>query len=238
MQISERLFRRMVRDVDDRHREAMVAFDDDQRGVLSAAVDRRRFLVGATVGGAALAVTASTIQLPGFRAVAGAQTPSAKDLAIYAASVELVAVKAYDVAAKSGLVTTKAVGDAALAFMGHHKEHANAFARIAGKQPTEIKENPKLLAEVVALTGGLKSEKDVLKLAFDLENEAAATYLFALGVLEDIPAIGLMSSVLPIETGHAVVLGNALGLAPDAADFLPGLESDAKKLDPAKYPVG
>ena len=238
MQISERLLRRMVRDVDDRHREAMVAFDDDQRGVLSAAVDRRRFLVGATVGGAALAVTASTIQLPGFRGVAGAQTPSAKDLAIYAASVELVAVKAYDVAAKSGLVTTNAVGDAALAFMGHHKEHANAFARIAGKQPTEIKENPKLLAEVVALTGGLKSEKDVLKLAFDLENEAAATYLFALGVLEDIPAIGLMSSVLPIETAHAVVLGNALGLTPDAADFVPGLESDAKKLDPAKYPVG
>jgi hypothetical protein len=238
MQISERLLRRMVRDVDDRHREAMVAFDDDQRGVLSAAVDRRRFLVGATVGGAALAVTASTIQLPGFRGVAGAQTPSAKDLAIYAASVELVAVKAYDVAAKSGLVTTKAVGDAALAFMGHHKEHANAFARIAGKQPTEIKENPKLLAEVVALTGGLKSEKDVLKLAFDLENEAAATYLFALGVLEDMPAIGLMSSVLPIETAHAVVLGNALGLTPDAADFVPGLESDAKKLDPVKYPVG
>jgi hypothetical protein len=238
MQISERLFRRLVRDVDDQHRSAMVAFEDDQRGILSAAVDRRRFLVGAGVGGAAMAVTASTIQLPGFRGVAGAQTPSAKDLAIYAARIELVAVKAYDVAAKSGLVTTKAVGEAAVAFMAHHQEHANAFARIAGKQPTDIKENPKLLAEIVAAAGGLKSEKDALKLAFDLENGAAATYVFALGVLEDIPAIGLMSSILPIETAHAVVLGNALGLAPDAADYLPGLESDTKKLDPAKYPVG
>ena len=238
MRISERVFRRMVRDVDDQHRAAMVAFEDDQHGALVAAVDRRRFLVGATVGGAALAVTASTIQLPGFRGVAGAQTPSAKDLAIYAASIELVAVKAYDVAAKSGLVTTKAIGDAAVAFKAHHQEHANAFARIAGKQPTDIKENPKLLAEVVAAAGGLKSEKDAVKFAFDLENGAAATYLFALGVLEDIPAIGLMSSILPIESAHAVVLGNALGLAPDAADYLPGLESDAKKLDPAKYPVG
>ena len=238
MRVSERLFRRMVRDVDDQHGAAMVAFEEDQRGILADAMDRRRFLVGATVGGASLAVTASTIQLPGFRGVARAQTPSARDLAIYAASIELVAVKVYDVAARSGLVTTKAIGDAAVAFMGHHQEHANAFARIAGMQPTAIKENPKLLAEVVTAAGGLESEMDALKLAFDLENGAAATYLFALGVLEDIPAIGLMSSILPIESAHAVVLGNALGLTPDAADYLPGLESDSKKLDPATYPVG
>ena len=47
-----------------------------------------------------------------------------------------------------------------------------------------------------------------------------------------------MASPTAIETAHAVVLGNALGLTPDAPDYLPGLESDAKKLDPAKYPVG
>lgn len=238
MQISERLFRRMARDVDDQHRAAMQTFHADQHAALALAVDRRRFVIGSAVGGAALAVGASA--LPGFARAAGAQSaPSAKDLAIFAASVELVAVVAYETAAKSGLVKTKAVGDAAAAFMGHHKDHANAFAAVAGKPIAEIKANPKLAEEVTKAAGGLKSEADVLKLAFDLENEAAATYLFALGVLDDTRAIALMSSVLPIESSHAVVLGQALGLdAAKAPDYLPGLESDQKKLDPAKYPVG
>jgi hypothetical protein len=237
MQLSERLFRKLSRDVDEQHRAAMRSFEEQQRAVLEDA-GRRRFLVGTAVGGVAFAAVAGGLTLPGFAGTAHAQAaPSAADLALFAASVELVAVAAYDTAAKSGLVKTKAVGDAAVLFMGHHKEHANAFARVAGKQPGDIKPNPKLLADVQKAAGGLKSEKDVLTFAMGLENEASATYLFALGVLSDTAAIGLMSSVLPVESGHAVVLGSALGLAPDAADYLPGLESDAKKIDPATHPV-
>jgi hypothetical protein len=36
----------MVRDVDDQHRSSMVAFEADRRGILSSAVDRRRFVEG------------------------------------------------------------------------------------------------------------------------------------------------------------------------------------------------
>ncbi|HEX9260560.1 MAG TPA: ferritin-like domain-containing protein, partial [Acidimicrobiales bacterium] len=75
----------------------------------------------------------------------------------------------------------------------------------------------------------------LLTVAFDIENAAAATYLAGIGKLENLNAAALAASVLPIESRHAVVLGQAIGLAPK--DFLPALQSTADALDPADYPI-
>ena len=81
-----------------------------------------------------------------------------------------------------------------------------------------------------------KTENDVLKLAYDLENAAAATYLFALGALQSVPALQLTASILPVEAQHAVVLGQVIGA--EAATLLPPFETETAFVDPAKFPVG
>ena len=48
-------------------------------------------------------------------------------LARTAASLEKLAVDTYDTAAGSGLVTTAAIGDAAMLFHDHHQAHLDAL---------------------------------------------------------------------------------------------------------------
>jgi hypothetical protein len=70
--------------------------------------------------------------------------------------------------------------------------------------------------------------------AFDLENAAAATYLFALGALADVSALKLTASILPVESQHAIVLGTALGKP--LKDLVPSFQTVDAKVDPAKFP--
>lgn len=155
-------------------------------------------------------------------------------IAAFAASVELTAVAAYQAAADSGLVTTKAVLDAAVLFMGHHTEHAAAFAAASGGAATG-KLNQKLLDALSPSLAAATSENDVLQIAYDLENAAAATYLFALGALTSVAALQLTASILPVEAQHAVVLGQVIGA--DAATLLPPFETETAFVDPAKFPA-
>ena len=79
-------------------------------------------------------------------------------------------------------------------------------------------------------------EKAILKIAYDLENAAAATYLFALGALTSKAALQLTASILPVEAQHAVVLGSVLGLK--LADIIPSFQTTTGAVNPTDYPVG
>lgn len=138
-------------------------------------------------------------------------------------------------AAKSGKVTTKAVLDAATTFAGHHQEHAAAFGAAAGGSATN-KPNPKLLQSVGGEIGSAADEMAIVKIAYDVENAAAATYLFALGALTTPEALQLTASILPIEAQHAVVLGTAAGMPVDA-NLVPPFQTVNDALKPADYPI-
>jgi rubrerythrin len=155
------------------------------------------------------------------------------DIATFAESVELAAVEAYKAAAGGGKLMP-AVVEVGMMFAGHHAEHAKAFAGASGGKASG-KPNPKLLETIGGQLEAATDDKGVLEIAFDLENAAVATYMFALGALKSEQALALTASILPVESQHAVVLGTALGLP--ATEFVPNFESETKAVDPTKFPA-
>lgn len=243
MEISESQLRRMTREVDDLHREGMTTFTEDNRELIfgdlgkgEAGTSRRRFLAGAAGGGALLTIGSAVTPIGRLLTPAGAQdTPSVADIAVFAASVEYAAVAAYGAAADSGKVTTPAVGEAATLFADHHQQHGDAFAALV--QRDDIAPNPGLLEAVGSQIGAAADEAAVLEIAYGVENAAAATYLFALGVVDDVTAAEAMASILPVEAQHAITLGFVLGKTLDDPTLMPPFETTDEALDPAELPA-
>lgn len=246
MEITEHELRAMARDTDERHHAAMQTFTEDAQRAHRGAIDagRRRFLVGAGIGAAVLAVGAGVGFEPRsmrFGAPAGAQSFTDEDLAAFAQSVELAAVAAYGMAAAALTAATKPV---ALLFQQHHQQHADAFGALA-KAKAVKGPNQKLVTALTPALQAVKDEKSALQLAFTLENQAAYTYAYGLTVASTAPAYSGMATILPIETEHAAVLAAALGLPLEAAFPTGAFEAaavgngtDAKKgLDPTVFPV-
>jgi rubrerythrin len=171
-----------------------------------------------------------------------AQALTDVDIAVYAESVELAAVAVYGQAATYLSAATRPVGEL---FAKHHQDHAAAFGALAGDSATGTP-NAALVAAVTPALQAIKDEAGALELAFVIENQASATYAFALTVLTIPGAIAGTATILPIESEHAAVLGVALAKAP--ADLFPNGAFEAASvgeagnpktgLDPAKYPVG
>ncbi|MBA2497170.1 MAG: ferritin-like domain-containing protein [Acidimicrobiia bacterium] len=246
MLLSGRELRHLMERVDDQHRDVMRTFRaeaeeihfGDTAKVLGS--NRRRFLTRAAASGAALTIGTSTLAFTRILP-AGAQELDDTAIAAFAASVELAAVEAYSAAAGSELITTAEILDAATLFSSHHQEHADGFNALAGGAEVEDP-NPGLLEEVAGQLEQATDERGVLEIAFDLEQAAASTYLFALGALTTSAAYNAAASILPIEAQHAVVLATLLGKP--AAEYLPSFESldetegTAAALDPDTFPVG
>jgi rubrerythrin len=241
MEISESSLKGLVREIDEQHRDGMTTMASDIRELHAATrqfrTSRRGFLKKTGMGGAAL--TIGSVVLPVSRLVpAGAQELDDKAIATFAASVEHAAVEAYKAAGASGKVGTAAVVQAATTFAGHHAEHAKAFEGAAGGP---VKANAKLLAAVGDQLKGAKDERAVLEIALDLENAAAATYLFGLGALKSPQALQLAASILPIEAQHAVAIGLVLGKS--GKDLFPAggennaFETREQALDPSRFPA-
>ena len=237
MEISEWELRRMVGDIDDQHRAAMDTFSEDNRGLIfETRSTRRKFLAGLGLGSAAVVIGSAALPVGRMVPRAWSQTgPSDGDIATFAASVEYAAVAAYQAAAKSGKVKTKAILDAATAFAGQHQQHGDAF-KAAGTNPN-VAANKAVLEMVTPQLTAAKTENDVVALAYGLENAAAATYIFALGVLNDEKAYGAVASVMPVEAQHAIALGLVLGKPVDDKGFMPSFETKDGALDPAKFPA-
>ena len=241
----------MVADVEDHHRGAMSTIpaelrelhDGDSRHAMASS--RRRFLRGAGIaglGGTALTIGGTVLGWSrlvgpsGARAGGGGGGEGGGDAAIaaFAESVELAAAQVYAVASASGLLTTAAVAAAATTFAGHHDEHARAFASVAGDAATG-EPNPGLLELLTTKLEGTRTETAVLRVVYDLENAAAATYLGALGTLESEQTLALAASILPVEAQHAAVLGVALELP--AAEYIPTFEMSDEAVSTDDFPV-
>lgn len=152
--------------------------------------------------------------------VAATPTTMATDMDVVilrtASSLERYAVALYDTAIKSGLVKTAAVGAAASLFMEQHVEHAELFegatnAKAAGKAFTTA--NPAVAAMLKPRVDALKTEMDVIKLAYDVEAVAAATYLSTVGAFGDKSLNQAAMSVGGVEARHVAILGGVLKAA-------------------------
>lgn len=235
MRIGTRLLRQMADDVDQQHHQAM----QDVRDVIGevhapSGRSRRRFVRDLGIGSAA--VTLGSVLVPASRlmprAFAQGELTDA-DVAAFAQSVELAAVAAYEAAAGRDLLDAATV-EVATMFAGHHQDHADAFAAVAADAaPGEA--NQAVLDVFGPMIEQAPDAASLLQIAYDLEEGAASTYVFALGVLEDPTNAAATATILPVEAQHAVVLGQALEL--DPGDYLPPFETDASALDPADFPV-
>jgi len=201
----------------------------------STAASRRAFLFGggAVIGGVALASSGFGSGLAAAATRRGMSMPAAVsaqnaqkltgDLAVVAlaASLENLAVATYqagiDAATKGSLgEVPPAVVTFAQTAQSQHKDHAAAWNAVltgAGKKAvtgvdlTVKKSVDKAFAQVKDVPG-------LAKLALDLENVAAATYISAIGVVKAPAGIKTAASIQPVEMQHAAILHFVLGEYP------------------------
>lgn len=239
MEISERHLRQLALDVDEQHRDGMATMATDIAELHAEtrsfrATDRRSFLRKAGIGAGALTIGGTALSITSLLPAAAQEKELTDgDIAAFAESVELAAVEAYKAAAGSGKLQP-AVVEIGTMFAGHHQEHAGAFAGASGGA-AKGKPNAKLLTTVGDQLKGAADQAAILQIAYDLEEAAAATYLFGLGALKSEAALQLAASILPVESQHAVVIGSALGKP--ATDYVPSFQTSDKAIDPAQFPV-
>jgi hypothetical protein len=185
----------------------------------AGAVDRRRFLQMSGLGVAGAAVLAACGNGGGSGSASETTTTEgttgASDVTILrtASSLEVLAADVYQKAIDSGLVTTAAVLDAMKLFQAQHKEHAGLFqgaTKKLGGKPFE-KANAVVLAQLQPAIAGLKDEPSAVKLALDLENTAAATYVASTGTFDDATLNQAVMAVGGVEGRHVAVLAKVLG---------------------------
>jgi hypothetical protein len=223
-------------------------------GVLSGS--RRRFTKRMAAGGAiafgstlipiasmmpAALAEDTTGSSPGTTATSTAEPKvqgSDLQIAIFSETVELAAVALYNAALATGLLTS-GVAEVGKLFAGHHSDHAGQFAAFAGKASLGVA-NQKLVDELTPKLKAAKTEQDILKLARDVEEGAAATYVYALGALQSKDAAAAVATILPVESQHSIALSFAIDGTDDAfvsnvKTNLPNFETANLAFDPKKY---
>lgn len=166
---------------------------------------------------AALLGAGSAIALVGLPLVAdfveAAERADVADVSTLNAAIalELAAIKAYQDALGTGLLTPSVAAIAAR-FTADHAAHRDALAAAvtaAGYKPSE--------ATAWLTYPPLNSQSDILRFAMAVERKAASTYLSVVPDLKDRKLAGLAASILGVETTHVSTLATALGV--------PGYES-------------
>jgi len=194
--------------------ESIMSFFVHSNGVIAPA--GRRALLGQSarlLSGAAVALLAGRGSLAAETNDAAGQDVRILNTALGA---ELEAIAAYQLGADSGLLQ-KPVRDLALAFQGHHKEHADVLAKtvakLGGKAVTAK-------AKYTFPTETLKTQADVLRFAAALEKGAVSAYLGAVPVFGNRDLAKAAASILGDEAMHWAILRNAVGEVAVPAAFV------------------
>jgi Ferritin-like domain len=241
IEISEAELANMTAELDERHhatlpamREALDEWTDQFRSGLrdvpGRSPNRRGFLVGAGValGGVALAACGSSSKSTKTTTTTAAGSGSGQklsgDLAIVAlaASLENLAVGTYQAgidAATAGRLGTvpPAVVTFAQTAQSHHRAHADAWNGVltgAGKAKVTGVDTTVKTSVVDPAFAQVTDVGGLAKLALELENSAAATYLNGIGVIQSSAGIKTAASIQPVEMQHAAILNFVLGQYP------------------------
>ncbi len=228
----------LTSELDDLHHDVGLPAMRDATSALRA-TSRRTFLLGAGAAAAAgvgLLATGAADPVPAGasgrrvattpRRGAGRAFPPAGltgDLAVaaVAASLENLAVYAYDAglsAAHAGKLGTvpPAVATFASTVKGQHQQHAaawNAVLKSHGKAPVTLT-NPGLTPTVDSDLATVTDVTGLAELALTLETIAAQTYQVETARLKGSAAVGLSSSIQPVEMQHIAILYYVLGKYP------------------------
>lgn len=240
---TERELLSMTKDLDELHedvgmpamREGVVNMIEGMKGS-ARPTSRRTFLLGAgavAAGGAAMMVVGGTPALAGassrrltaLHAEAASFPPAGLkgDLAVaaVAASLENLAVFAYAAglsaatAGKLGAVPP-AVATFATTVKGQHTQHAAAWNAVlqSNHKAAVTVTNPTLTPTVQSDFAKVTDIAGLAQLAITLETIAAQTYQAETSMLKSSAAIGLSSSIQPVEMQHIAILYYVLGMYP------------------------
>lgn len=247
MPVSEAELLAMTADLEEMHqatlpvmRDALAEWtelsDDLKRGT-ARGFSRRRFLVGggvAAVGGLVLAACGSSSKSGGgstTTTVAGNGNGNnlTGDLAVVAlaASLENLAVGTYqagiDAVQKGKLgAVPPAVTTFATTAQAHHKAHAAAWNAVLTQAGKPVVTGVDKTVQDGLVTPTFAKVKDVgglARLALELENVAAATYLSAIANVSSAAGIQTAATIEPVELQHAAILNFVLGNYPVPDSF-------------------
>ncbi len=179
-------------------------------------VDRRRFLRGSLVGGAALAAVAAagpaSLLPEAFAQEGPSKFPSPDEKIIAFMQIfEKAAVEAYQTAAAK--LTDASATSIATSYMGHHKDEALALGKVlkqSESQSDKIEADPALAATYKSQLSGAADQNATLEVLLKLEESLAATYLDALNRFDVGYNAGAVASILPVTSQHAAVLGTLM----------------------------
>ena len=154
------------------------------------------------------------------------------DLAIvnYALTLEYLEAQFYADVIKAGVVTDKAVGEAAKRIGENEQEHVDALLATA-KQLGKPAAKPKTDFQSV-IDGG---EKMVLETAASVENLGAAAYLGQAGRIKSKEILAAALAIHTVEARHAAALNKIVGrsIVPDGAFAKPAsMEEVIPKIKP------
>lgn len=240
MSIDSRQLTDLIEEVDQLHHESMRTFHEEVEEIHFGETaqqlksSRRGFMQKAGAGGAVLTAASLANPVARFMPSAWSQGAALDDVAIakFAASVEFAAVAAYQAAVKTGKLSPAIVNTGTM-FAAHHQEHGDAFAALV--KDTDKTANKSVLAAFSPMISSAQDEKALVEIALQLEEGAAATYLFALGALQDKSNAKATATILPVESQHAVVL--AAYLNKPIAEYVPSFQTTKNALDPTRYPA-
>lgn len=162
------------------------------------------------------------------------------DLAIvlFAQSVELAAVAAYDLALGKGVLQS-GVEETARVFRRHHADHARALSTFT---PDAVVETPnaKLVAELGPKVQGATTVEAIAEVLMGIEDGAAATYQFAMGEIEGWKVAAAAATIEPVEGQHAVawstvVTPDADAWAKEITTYVPTFQTTSGGFEPSKY---
>ena len=191
-------------------------------------LSRRDFLAGVAAGALAACSGSGSGPRP-TSTVPGSSTTTlfvpSPDVAVLrlGSSLEHYLVSLYGLAAGSGLLHTPTIVEAAKYFSDHHADHAGTFEQATrdhrGQAFTSA--NPVVAETFKPRIDALADEADVVKLAYDVEQVLAATYISAVGNLQDLGLNGTLTRIAGVEARHVALLGAALTGLPSPLAGIP-----------------
>ena len=245
LQISETELKQMTKDLDEAHRETIPTMFAKAQGFAEEIADsvgvrkplaRRRFFMGVGGVGVGLALAAcgsggsnSTGSTSSSTTPSKPASPYSGDLKVVAlaTALENQAIAAYTAAlsaAKAGKLGSvpPAVGQFAMTAMSQHADHAKAWNAVLTSAGKPAINNVPLSGQpgVEKALGSVTNVGDVAKLALQLENQAAQTYLFAAANVSSAGGISTAATIAPVEAMHAAILNFVLGQYPVPDNFL------------------
>jgi rubrerythrin len=202
---------------------------------LAAAQESTTTVSSASTTSAAATSTSTATTVAPTTTTAPPQQPSNADkvLMAFAQSLELALVAAYGTAAAEKKLDAS-VATVFATFASHHREHGQSFAAYAGKAATGTA-NQTLVADLTRRLRAARDQADVLRIALEVEQAAAASYASAIGQLEGTDPSTVVAAILPIEASHAVVIGEALGL--DIQSYTPSFQTTDGAVTASRFPI-